>query len=72
MQHPDRVIRLAILNVPHPAVLQHNIPPTRSLVLSNRPGTSAAKDLARHAEAWSYPGSMTAMLNLCRILLVRA
>jgi epoxide hydrolase 4 len=25
MQHPDRVIRLAILNVPHSAVLQHNI-----------------------------------------------
>ena len=25
MQHPDRVIRLAILKVPHPVVLQHNI-----------------------------------------------
>jgi hypothetical protein len=25
LQHPDRVIRLAILNVLHPMVLQHNI-----------------------------------------------
>ena len=98
MQHPHRVIRLAILNVPHPVVLQHNtrtnprqwlkswyalffqIPwlpeflisandfwlGKRSLVLSSRPGTFAAEDLARHAETWSHRGAMTAMLNWYR------
>jgi epoxide hydrolase 4 len=98
MQYPDRVIRLAILNVPHPAVLQHNIRTNprqwlkswyalffqiawlpeflisangfwlgkRSLVLSSRPGTFTAEDLARHAEAWSHSGAMTAMLNWYR------
>jgi epoxide hydrolase 4 len=98
MQHPDRVIRLGILNVPHPAVLQHNIRTNprqllkswyallfqmpwlpeflisangfwlgkRLLVLSSRPGTFAAEDLTRYAEAWSHSGAMTAMVNWYR------
>ena len=98
MQHPDRLGRLAILNVPHPEVLQHSVRTNprqllkswyalffqlpwlpeflisangfwlgkQLLTLSSRPGTFTAADLARYAEAWSYPGAMTAMLNWYR------
>jgi pimeloyl-ACP methyl ester carboxylesterase len=100
IQHADRVIRLAILNVPHPAVLERNVRTNprqwlrswyglffqiprlpeflisangfwlgkRSLILTSRPGTFAAENLARHVEAWSQPGAMTAMLNWYRAL----
>ena len=99
--HPDRVARLAILNVPHPAVISHNLRTNprqwlkswyaaffqlpwlpellfsanhfwmgkRSLIRSSRPGTFSSDDLERHAEAWSQPGALTAMINWYRALL---
>jgi pimeloyl-ACP methyl ester carboxylesterase len=39
---------------------------TRTLLLSSRPGTFTADDLARHRAAWSQPGAMTATINWYR------
>jgi len=98
LQYPQRLRKLAILNVPHPAVLLNTlrrnprqmlrswymaffqlprIPEsrfsannfaegTKSLVASSRPGTFTPEDLARYREAWSNPGTVTAMINWYR------
>ena len=41
----------------------------RALLGSARPGTFAADDLDRYAEAWEQPGALAAMLNWYRALL---
>jgi pimeloyl-ACP methyl ester carboxylesterase len=96
--HPQRLRRLAIVNVPHPSIilktLQRNpaqmlrswyiaffqLPglPERffsrnnfrgavaSLVGSSLPGTFSTEDLERYREAWSHPGTVTAMINWYR------
>ena len=98
LQYPQRLRKLAILNVPHPAVFLRTINRnprqmlrswyiaffqlpripesrfsannfrmgTRSLVASSRPGTFTAEDLDRYREAWSNPGTVTAMINWYR------
>ena len=38
----------------------------RALLGSSRPGTFAAEDLDRYREAWSHPGTVTAMINWYR------
>ena len=38
----------------------------RLLVRTSRPGTFAAEDLTRYAQAWSHPRAVTAMLNWYR------
>jgi pimeloyl-ACP methyl ester carboxylesterase len=95
---PERVQKLAILNVPHPAVFLRTvltnprqllrswymaffqlpgIPESffsvndfeggiKSLVGSSRPGTFTAEDLQRYRQAWSNPGTVTAMINWYR------
>jgi pimeloyl-ACP methyl ester carboxylesterase len=95
---PERLHKLAILNVPHPAVFLRTvltnprqvlrswymaffqlpgIPESffsandfeggvKSLVGSSRPGTFSAEDLQRYREAWSNPGTVTAMINWYR------
>jgi pimeloyl-ACP methyl ester carboxylesterase len=96
--HPQRLIKLAILNVPHPAVMLRalqrkprqmlrswyiaffqlpRLPEqffsrnnfrvgVASLVGSSLPGTFSAEDLERYREAWSRPGTVTAMINWYR------
>jgi epoxide hydrolase 4 len=96
--HPDRVAKLAILNVPHPSVMRRYLKSNRrqlrrswymfffqlpwlpeaafaafhfrlgvrSLVLSSRPGTFSAEDLAQYRAAWSQPGALTGMINWYR------
>lgn len=39
---------------------------TKSLVASSRPGTFTSEDLDRYREAWSHPGTVTAMINWYR------
>ena len=43
----------------------------RALQGTSRPGTFTDEDLARYREAWSQPGSITAMLNWYRALVQR-
>ena len=101
LAYPNRLMRLAILNVPHPTVMRQNlrtnprqwlkswyglffqIPWLPELVFSagdfwmgkwtmirtSRPGTFPPDDLARHVEAWSQPGALTAMIDWYRALL---
>jgi len=98
LYHPERLKKLAILNVPHPAVMLralHRNPRqmlrswyiaffqlprlpeqffarnnfrvgVASLVGSSLPGTFSAEDLERYREAWSRPGTVTAMINWYR------
>jgi len=98
LQCPQRLKKLLILNVPHPAAMLHTlrtnprqmlrswymaffqlprIPESRlsadnfamgikSLVASSRPGTFTAEDLAQYRQAWSNPGTVTAMINWYR------
>ena len=98
LQYPQRLRKLAILNVPHPAVFLRTINRNprqmrrswymaffqlprlpewrfsannfavgvRALVSSSRPGTFTAEDLDRYREAWSHPGTVTAMINWYR------
>ena len=40
----------------------------RALLGSSQPGTFAAEDLDRYREAWSHPGTVTAMINWYRAL----
>jgi len=95
---PDRLNKLAVLNVPHPSVFLRTvrsnprqmlrswymaffqlprIPEQRfsadnfamgskSLVASSRPGTFTAEDLDAYRQAWSNPGTVTAMINWYR------
>lgn len=96
--HPERLRKLAILNVPHPEVFLRTVSRNprqmlrswyvaffqlpalpewrfsrnnfrdgvRALLGSSRPGTFAAEDLDRYREAWSHPGTVTAMINWYR------
>jgi epoxide hydrolase 4 len=97
--HPQRVQRLAVINLPHPLALAEalahgnvrqylrswyvgffQIPRLpewilsrngfavmrRALLGSARPGAYSADDLARHVEAWSQPGALSAMLGWYR------
>lgn len=98
LQYPQRLKKLAVLNVPHPAVFLRTvrsnprqmlrswymaffqvprIPESRfsannfamgirSLVSSSRRGTFTPDDLDRYREAWSHPGTVTAMINWYR------
>jgi pimeloyl-ACP methyl ester carboxylesterase len=98
LQYPQRLNKLAVLNVPHPVVFLRTINGnprqmlrswyiaffqlpripewrfsannfamgTRSLKASSRPGTFTAEDLDRYREAWSHPGTVTAMINWYR------
>jgi pimeloyl-ACP methyl ester carboxylesterase len=98
LQYPQRLRKIAILNVPHPAVFLRTIRTNprqmlrswymaffqlpgipearfsadnfamgvRSLVSSSRPGTFTPEDLDRYREAWSHPGTVTAMINWYR------
>ena len=100
LQYPQRLRKLAILNVPHPTVFLRTvrtnprqmrrswymaffqlprIPESRflaynfamgikSLVASSRPGTFTPDALNRYREAWSNPGTVTAMINWYRAL----
>jgi len=100
LRFPQRLHKLAILNVPHPAVFLRTvrtsprqmlrswymaffqlprIPESRfsvnnfamgikSLVASSRPGTFTPEDLNLYREAWSNPGTVTAMINWYRAL----
>lgn len=100
LQYPQRLRKLAILNVPHPAVFLRtlhtsprqmlrswyiaffqlpHIPESRfsannfaigvkALVSSSRPATFTPDDLDRYREAWSNPGTVTAMINWYRAL----
>lgn len=95
---PDRVEKLAILNVPHGEVMKDTIRHqfsqfkkswyifffqipwlpewlcqrnnyqlmARALIGSSRPGTFTPGDLAEYRQAWSQPGSLTAMINWYR------
>ena len=95
---PERLNKLAILNVPHPAVFLRTLrgnprqmrkswymaffqlprlPESgfsvnnfeggiKALVGSSRPGTFTAEDLDAYREAWSNPGTVTAMINWYR------
>lgn len=97
---PERLKKLAVLNVPHPAVFRRTllsnprqmvrswymaffqlpvIPERRfsannfemgikSLLASSRPGTFTPDDLSRYRNAWSNPGTATAMINWYRAL----
>lgn len=96
--YPDRLEKMAILNVPHGQVMRDairhqfsqfrkswyvfffQIPRlpewssrrnnyqlmARALTGSSRPGTFSADDLAEYRQAWSQPGTLTAMLNWYR------
>ena len=100
-QYPQRLKKLAILNVPHPAAMVHTlrtdprqmlrswymvffqlprIPEARfsadnfamgvkTLSVSSRPGTFTSDDFAQYRKAWSYPGTVTAMINWYRAFL---
>jgi len=98
LQYPQRMRKLAILNVPHPAVFMRTVRTNprqmlrswymaffqlprlpewrfssnnfaegvRALVASSRPGTFTAGDLDCYRQAWSNPGTPTAMINWYR------
>jgi epoxide hydrolase 4 len=98
LQYPQRLHKLAILNVPHPAVFLHTVrrnprqmlrswymaffqiprlPEWRfssnhfaagvtALVASSRPGAFTGEDLEQYRQAWSNPGTVTAMINWYR------
>jgi len=98
LQYPQRLKKLAILNVPHPAAMLHTlrtnprqmlrswymaffqiprVPEWRfssnnfaegvkALVASSRPGTFTTEDLEQYRQAWSHPGTVTAMINWYR------
>lgn len=98
LQHPQRLHKLAILNVPHPAIFLRTLKRdprqmlrswymaffqlpklpvwqfsarnfemgVRALVASSRGGTFTPEDLDRYREAWSNPGTVTAMINWYR------
>ncbi len=65
--HPQRITKLAVLNVPHPSAFNFHIG-SRSLLRSSRPGTFSTEDLAQYRAAWSQPGALTGMINWYRAL----
>lgn len=53
--------------LPEAAFSRHNFAVGRtSLVRSSRPGTFTREDLGRYRDAWSHPGTVTAMINWYR------
>lgn len=98
IDHPQRLHRLGIINVPHPAVMRRflmrdldqmrrslyalffQLPWLPEAILrlgdwrvaatgmrrTGKPGAFTDEDIEKYREAWSQPGSMTAMLNWYR------